>query len=121
MAQIIGGISTYGILKIESPALQRFRIVFLLWGCVTVAVGAVFLVFVPSTMADCWWLSKREKYVALERIADNHTGTVSYSFELGQVKEALRDPRLYCVFFGLFTSGVPNGGVTSFGAIIVKG
>ncbi|KAL7004363.1 hypothetical protein EMMF5_006054 [Cystobasidiomycetes sp. EMM_F5] len=121
-AELIGGASCYGLLVHQATyAISIWRMVFLIWGITTMMVGVLFLIFMPSTIQSCWWLSNREKYVALERIRSNLTGTVSTKFEISQVREALLDPRLYFVFLVIFGSGIPNGAVTSFGTIIIKG
>lgn len=59
--------------------------------------------------------------MAIERIRANKTGTAPTGIKWYQVREAFRDPRFYLVAVALLSGSVPNGGITSFGATIIKG
>jgi hypothetical protein len=47
--------------------------------------------FLPSHITTAKWLTDTEKYLALERIRLNNTGTQNTTFKWAQVKEALLD------------------------------
>ncbi|CZT19465.1 related to MFS allantoate transporter [Ramularia collo-cygni] len=66
-------------------------------------------------------LSQREKQIAVERMREDQTGVENKSFKSYQVYEALCDYKLYLFFLLGIVCNVPNGGISNFGTIIIKG
>uniref|UniRef100_A0A0W0FSC0 Major facilitator superfamily (MFS) profile domain-containing protein n=1 Tax=Moniliophthora roreri TaxID=221103 RepID=A0A0W0FSC0_MONRR len=123
IAQIVGGAMSYGIARMDASqhVLNQWQTLFLITGVITVVFGLICLFIVPSTPSDAWFLTHQERISAIERLSSDKRGTVSYDFEFYQVREALFDPRLYLVGLSVFALAIPNGGVTSFGAVIIQG
>lgn len=74
----------------------------------------------PDNQINAKFLNHREKKIAIDRIRGNHQGVGSRVWKWDQFFEAFRDPRmyLYCLFSLLMN--IPNGGITSFGSIIIN-
>ncbi|KAF5370708.1 hypothetical protein D9758_002117 [Tetrapyrgos nigripes] len=121
VSQILGGAVAWKLLQTDTGALNHWQTQFIIPGVITIAFGFLCFFIVPSSPSEAWFLTKAERVVAMQRISTNKTGTVSYTFEKYQLFEALKDPRLYCLALAILTAGIPNGGVSSFGAVIVKG
>lgn len=76
-AQILGGLLAYGIatgVAKHGAAIAAWQIVFLAIGLLTAAVGVVFLFVVPDNQMNARWLSKEDRYLAIERIRSNQQG-----------------------------------------------
>ena len=57
---------------------------------------SIFLyIFLPDSPVRCWYMSDREKFVALERVKGNNTGVEDKTIKWYQVKECLMDPKTW--------------------------
>ncbi|KKY14753.1 putative major facilitator superfamily transporter [Phaeomoniella chlamydospora] len=67
------------------------------------------------------WLTKEEKRMAAARIVRNKAGrdVTGIKWTWPQVSEAFRDPQLWFSMINAFLSSVPNGGITTFGSLIL--
>ncbi|KAK8861778.1 hypothetical protein IAR55_002601 [Kwoniella newhampshirensis] len=121
MSQIIGGLISYGMFRLESSgvAVAKWKFIFVLLGPVTGVFGLVLFVLIPSSPASAWWLTPEERLLALERIRQNKTGTAASEYKMSQFWEAWRDPRIYLCAISVFGASVPNGSISSFGATII--
>jgi len=99
------------------------------------------MIFLPDSPVTAKGLNEREKRIAVERLRDNQTGIENKHLKWYQVREAFAEyayqPRrtLSChanhtlnnsyktyLFFLLGVFGnIPNGGISNFGTIIIKG
>jgi hypothetical protein len=59
--------------------------------------------------------------MAVERLRTNQTGVENKQFKWYQVKEAFMDIKLYLFFLLGVVGNIPNGGISNFGTIIIKG
>ncbi|KAK7472926.1 hypothetical protein VKT23_001031 [Stygiomarasmius scandens] len=121
ISQILGGAVAWKLVQTDTGSLNHWQTQFIIPGAITIVFGLLCFFIVPNSPSDAWFLTKEERVAAMQRISTNKTGTVSYKFEKYQLVEALKDPRLYCLALAILTAGIPNGGVSSFGAIIVNG
>jgi MFS transporter, ACS family, allantoate permease len=74
MGQIFGGLVAYGIDKGAAKygsAIAPWKIIFLVTGLLTVAMGVVFLFVIPDNQLKCRWLSEEDRLLAVERIRVN--------------------------------------------------
>ena len=68
------------------------------------------------------FLNEEEKYYATQRLAENRTGIADKAkWNWSQAREALLDIRIWLVFFFNIAINIPNGGLLTFGSIIIKG
>lgn len=105
IAQVIGCLLMYGIGKNTSLSLAPWRVMFLICGAVTAAVGIVFIFIMPSGPQDAWFLNAREKEILALRMANDHEGGDKTNFSVPQLKEALMDPKAWLIFwFGVLVT-----------------
>ncbi|KAG7729687.1 hypothetical protein KL933_000767 [Ogataea haglerorum] len=121
LAGILGGIFAHLIGLIHGK-LATWRILFLIYGAVTV-VYAGFLVFLfPDNIENAIFLTPHEKQVAYLRVIKNHTGSSLHSdFKLYQIREALLDPKYYILLAFIICQAITNAGITNFNTLIIQG
>jgi MFS family permease len=96
IGQILGGAISYGFQQVApSSGLAGWRVMFIVLGCVTVAIGLATILFIPDTPMKARWLSDAEKFALLKHVSVNMTGIQNRKFQPMQIVEALLDPQLY--------------------------
>jgi predicted MFS family arabinose efflux permease len=110
----------YGLSGITTAAIPSWQILFILLGLLTVVTGCFYLWYMPDNQTNTSFLSQREKLVAVERIRGNFQGIGSRTWKWSQFREAFMDPRTYLYVLYSLLMNIPNGGVTTFGSIIIK-
>ena len=116
-AQIFGGLVAYAIAKgvrLHGASIAPWKIVFLVTGLLTAAMGALFLFFMPDNQLNARWLNKEDRRRCVERVRVNQQGIGNKHFKLYQLKEALIDPLTWAFVFYALTADIPNGGITNF-------
>jgi ACS family allantoate permease-like MFS transporter len=76
-AQILGGVVAYGIAKgveAHGSTIEPWKIVFLATGLLTVAMGVIFLFWMPDNQMNARFLSKEDRILAIERVRVNQQG-----------------------------------------------
>ncbi|THX17220.1 MFS general substrate transporter [Aureobasidium pullulans] len=116
----LGGLLGYGIGHIKA-GLPSWKFEFLIVGALCSIWGIVMMIFLPDSPVTAKGLDEREKRIAVERIRDNQTGVENKHLKWYQVREAFRDYKTYLFFVLGFFGNVPNGGISNFGTIIIKG
>lgn len=117
VGQIIGGVIAYGIAvgaRKYGTSIAPWKIVFLVTGLLTIALGCIFLWIVPDNQLNARWLKKEDRVLAVARVRINQQGIGNKHFKLYQVKEALLDPMTWAFFFYALIADIPNGGITNF-------
>ena len=115
--QIFGGLVAYGIAHgaaLHGSSIAPWKIVFLVTGLLTAAVGCIFLFIMPDNQLNARWLSKSDRLRAIERVRINQQGIGNKHFKAYQLKEALADPLTWAFAFYALTSDIPNGGISNF-------
>ncbi|THX51312.1 putative MFS allantoate transporter, partial [Aureobasidium pullulans] len=116
-AQIFGGLVAYGIAKgtrIHGSAIEPWKIIFLVTGCLTICVGAIFFWVIPDSQLNARFLSKEDRILAIERVRCNQQGIGNKHFKMYQLKEALLDPLTWAFVFYALVADIPNGGISNF-------
>ncbi|RAL02670.1 major facilitator superfamily transporter allantoate [Aspergillus ibericus CBS 121593] len=119
-ALILMSVIGYGLSAIDHAALAPWRILFLLLGLLTILTGIAYLWYLPDSQATARFLTDRERLVALERIRDNFQGVGSPIWKWAQFREAFHDPRTYLYILYSLLMNIPNGGITTFGSLLIK-
>ena len=115
-----GGLLGYGIGSIKG-ALPSWKYEFLIIGALCSTWGIVMFIMLPDSPVTAKLLSQRERRMAVERLRDNQTGVENKHLKMHQIREAFMDYKLY-LFFSLGVVGnIPNGGISNFGTLIIKG
>ncbi|KAF2098644.1 MFS general substrate transporter [Rhizodiscina lignyota] len=115
-----GGLLGYGIGHIGG-SLASWRYEFLIIGALCCIWGVVMFIFLPDNPVTAPRLTDRERRIAIERIKGNQTGVENKHFKWYQLREALTDPKTFILFFLGIVATIPNGGITNFGTLIIKG
>jgi MFS family permease len=74
----------------------------------------------PDNQIQARFLSHREKLIAIDRIRGNFQGIGNQKWKWSQFLEAFRDPRTYLYALFSLLMNIPNGGITTFGSIIIS-
>ncbi|KAK6072788.1 major facilitator superfamily transporter [Seiridium cupressi] len=120
LGYVISGISSFGIGHIQS-SLDSWRLIFLIWGAITAAWGVVLVFLLPGSPLKANFLTEHERALAVDRVKANNTGIENEHFKLKQFVEAMLDPKTWLLFLFAVTSNSPNGGLTTFQGLIIKG
>lgn len=92
---IIGSILSYAFQQVEHQAIAGWRIMFIVLGVVTIAVGIWTYLVVPKMPLEGGCLSEREHTAWFRHVSVNQTGFHNKNFKPSQLLEALRDPQLW--------------------------
>jgi len=120
IAYVISGITSFGIGHI-SGGISSWRYTFLIWGAITTAWGIVLLFFLPGSPVTAKFLTEQERVSVIDRIKVNQTGVENPHFKREQFIEAMMDLKTWLLFIFAVTSNAPNGGLTTFQGLIIKG
>lgn len=113
IANIIGGLVSYGIEHIDSP-LANWRVLFLILGAVTVAYSVFLWTLLPDSPTKARFLNTREKKLAVLRTLEDKSSAMDENdFQIYQVLEALKDPQAWLLVFYTFSVNICNGGITT--------
>ncbi|KAJ4264216.1 hypothetical protein NW762_005410 [Fusarium torreyae] len=117
---IIAGIASFGIGHIKS-ALSSWRVLFIIWGAITVSWGTILLFLLPGAPMRAKFLTPDERAQVVARVKNNGTGIENKHFKTSQFWEAMRDLKTWLLFLFALTSNSPNGGLSAFQGLIIKG
>ncbi|KAJ5573466.1 uncharacterized protein N7459_007893 [Penicillium hispanicum] len=116
----LGGLLGYGIGHIRG-ALASWKYEFIVIGALCATWGIIMFIFLPDSPVTARGLSKRERRTAVDRIRENQTGVENKHLKPYQIVEAFKDYKLYMFFILGVVCNIPNGGISNFGTIIIKG
>ncbi|TGO32876.1 hypothetical protein BHYA_0282g00070 [Botrytis hyacinthi] len=116
----LGGLIGYGIGNIRG-SLASWKYEFLIVGACCCIWGIVLWFFLPDSPVTARVLSIDEKRMAVERLRENQTGVENKTFKWKQVKEWAGDYKTYLFFLIGLVANIPNGGISNFGTLIIKG
>jgi ACS family allantoate permease-like MFS transporter len=118
---ILGSSIAYGLaIRAHSYSMEAWKVLFIVVGCMTIAVGFMILFHVPDLPVKAWFLNETEKKQVVIRIKTNNQGFGNRHFKMHQLKEALLDINTWLFFFFAIATDIPNGALTNFGAILLK-
>ena len=115
--QILGGLVAYGIAvgaRKHGVSIEPWKIVFLVFGLFTAALGFLFLYVMPDNQLNARWLSPADRILAVARVRVNQQGIGNKHFKSYQLKEALIDPMTWGFVFFALVADIPNGGISNF-------
>jgi ACS family allantoate permease-like MFS transporter len=120
IATLIMSPLAYGLAGVTNAAIPSWQILFIILGLITAVTGVLYLFFMPDNQLNAKFLDHREKLVAIERIRGNFQGVGSQVWKWSQFREAFCDPRTYLYVLFSLLMNIPNGGITTFGSIVIK-
>lgn len=78
-------------------------------------------IMLPDSPVTAKLLTHRQRRLAIEKLRENQTGVENKHLRVYQVREAFMDYKLYFFFVLGVVGNIPNGGISNFGTIIIKG
>ncbi|KUJ12394.1 MFS general substrate transporter [Mollisia scopiformis] len=118
---IVASLLSYGLGHITNTALKPWMYIFLVLGLLSILTGLGWLFFMPETPNKAKFLSHEEKIIAVQRVAENMMGVKGYEWKYYQMWHAVKDPKTWLLLAFVFFTQLPNGGLTSFGSLVVSG
>jgi hypothetical protein len=95
----------YGIGSNDSLHIAKWKVLFLICGGLTSALGFVFFFLMPDNPQTAWFLTVEERIAAAARLAEEHDGGDKTDFSMAQLKESLFDFNAYSAFlFGVLVT-----------------
>lgn len=120
IALLVMGPIAYGLSGVTNSTLATWKILYIVLGVPTVFSGVYCWFRMPDNQTNAKFLNHREKLIAIERIRKNFQGIGNRKWKWSQFREAFRDPRTYLYVLFSLLMNTPNGGITSFGSIIIN-
>ncbi|XAO27707.1 hypothetical protein I312_106567 [Cryptococcus bacillisporus CA1280] len=121
MSTIFNGLIAFGCsYASDHIAISPWKLQFLINGALTTTLGVAMCFLIPNSPTSAWWLSERQRVIAVLRLRDERTGMENKVFKKSQLLEALRDYKTWIVLLFNICLNVPTGGINSFNSIIVK-
>ncbi|UNI19484.1 hypothetical protein JDV02_005666 [Purpureocillium takamizusanense] len=118
---IIGSYISMGLSKLpEAMVPSRWELIFYILGGATCVWAVAIWLVLPDSPSSASWLTRRERLVAVKRVASNETGIKNKAFDRGQVKLGFLDPKTVLLFISVFAAAIPNGVLNSFSTIIIR-
>ncbi|KAF7117662.1 hypothetical protein CNMCM5793_006785 [Aspergillus hiratsukae] len=121
VAQILGGLISFGFQHVKQDSFQGWRVMFLVLGLVTSLTGVLTFIFLPDAPMKAKWLTDREKVALLNHVSVNQTGVWSSDLNFKQIWEAVRDVQLWFITLITMLISVSSGVVTSYSATLIAG
>jgi hypothetical protein len=121
VATMVGALLGYGLGHAHSPHVKTWQLIFLVIGLVNFVWAWVFLWVMPDDPASAKFLTRKQRIVAIERVAGNMIGVKTREFDRAQAGEALRDVKVWCLALIGLACGVINGGVSNFASALIRG
>ncbi|KAL3483988.1 major facilitator superfamily domain-containing protein [Aspergillus germanicus] len=119
VVNMFGSLFAFGLGHINS-SLAPYQIIFLFFGCLTVAFAFVVFFFLPDSPTQSKFLNEEDKLLAIERLRMNQQGIETHEWKWAHVKEAFLDPKSFFWFALMFSISIPSGGITTFGPLIIE-
>ncbi|RYP92819.1 hypothetical protein DL770_001099 [Monosporascus sp. CRB-9-2] len=116
---ILGGALNYGFAQITGGGLRRWQYIYLLAGALTFLFG-LFCFAAPSSPVSAWFLTKEERFAAVERLRYGQTGVRCTKFKWAQLREAVLDVKIWLIALMMASAYTVNGAVSGFGPLIVS-
>lgn len=109
LAQIVGGLLSYGLGHIHVDNIAPWKWMFIVTAALSILWSIVLFLMLPDSQLTAWFLKDdAEKHAAIEMIRENNTGIHSRKFKKEQLVEALMDPMTWLLFFTALVWNIPN-------------
>ncbi|CCE82613.1 Piso0_002345 [Millerozyma farinosa CBS 7064] len=105
---------------LKTYTIAGWKVLLIITGLITVLLSFAFLFWIPDSPASAWFLSDEERLQMVQRIRGNQQGFGNKTFKRNQFIEAWTDYRTYLYFFFSVAMCIPNGGLTTFGSILLN-
>ncbi|KAM3509183.1 hypothetical protein MY11210_006438 [Beauveria gryllotalpidicola] len=100
---------------------HQWRSMFWITGAITVMWALVIGVFLPDSPVRAKFITDRQKGIVIDRLRVDQTGVENKQFKWEQFRETLVDPKTWLMFLFQIVISIPNGGLTNFTPLVIKG
>lgn len=121
IANIVAAAISYGLSRIEEPALAPWRILFLMAGVMTVASAFPIWYYFADDPSTAWFLTEEERLQAVERLRANQDGAGSREFKLAHLLEVAVEVKSYLWIGMALCLNVCAMVANTFGPLILNG
>ncbi|GAA5897753.1 hypothetical protein JCM5296_000872 [Sporobolomyces johnsonii] len=119
LASVTNGLLAYACVRYKPGDIKQWQLLFLIVGLIKLLWSGATFALLPDSPTTAWWLTTREKVIAIRRTEENQTGMENKVLKKSQIIEAAIDPKTWFFFFINIALSIPNGGLIGFGSIIV--
>jgi len=119
LAQIMGGVISWGFQQVNGESLAGWRIMFVVLGVLTAVVGIFTIIFMPDNPMAVTWLTDAEKKAAIERVAINQTGIQNKHFKLSHLIELVFDLQIWLLILITILIAMSSGILAIYSATII--
>ncbi|KAL5365943.1 major facilitator superfamily domain-containing protein [Aspergillus floccosus] len=119
LGEVVGSLISYGLLYF-TRSFPQWKILFILFGLLTVFWSIVLWFFLPDSPDSAYFLNEKERAFAAPRPKKFQHTTQTKIWKRDQFLETLRDPKSWWFTVFMFNLMVPSGGVTAFSTILVN-
>ncbi|CAL5866024.1 uncharacterized protein PFLUO_LOCUS231 [Penicillium psychrofluorescens] len=121
LGSLIGNGVDFGALKLGGVYDDsRWKWIYVILGSCALFAGVVVMALLPAAPMKAWFLTDREKRIAVRRLISNNTGISTRKFKIRQALSAFLDPQLYALCIFSFTFSFSNVAISSFGGFLVS-
>ncbi|SPN98956.1 related to allantoate permease [Cephalotrichum gorgonifer] len=120
LAAMLSPLCNYGLGQING-GVSSWRYMYYFAGAITVAWGVALWWVLPPDPVRAKGYTERERYILVARLRSNNAGVRNTHFKPAQIKELLLDLKFWTVFAIAFLSQIPNGPMSSFIPLIIRG
>jgi MFS family permease len=115
MGSLVGTGVDFGAVKLGGVyATSRWKWIYVILGPCALLAGIVIMFLLPATPMKAWFLTPREKYIAVRRVMGNNTGIHTRKFKLHQALSAFLDPQVYALCIFCFTFAFCNVAISRY-------
>ncbi|KAJ3552700.1 hypothetical protein NM688_g4015 [Phlebia brevispora] len=119
VAGAFGGLIAFGIQQ-ASTSIANWRLLFLVEGVPTIALGVIALFLLPDRPEETSYLSGEERLLQLERMNRGITADVGRSLNKEHIKRAFKDWRVYATGVIFFGANCALASISAFLPTIIK-
>lgn len=113
IGSLVGNGVDFGVIKLAGfYAASPLKWIYVILGSFALLFGLASIVLFPGTPMKAWFLTPREKRIAVCRLMSNQTGIYTRKFKPRQALSALTDPQLYLLCIFSFTFAFSNVAIT---------
>lgn len=121
LSVVFTGTISYAVAGYEDTPYKPWRYFLWILGSMTAVYGILMFFLLPDSPVSCRYLSDREKAIIIDRVRKNQTGVKNTKFKKEQFIQTLCDLKTWVMFGIQLCISIPNGGLTNFSTLIVKG
>ena len=124
-------VTAYGVFRIKSTELHNWQYLFIIEGGLTILLGIIVWFWLPHGPDDAWFLGAKDRQYVAERILQDNGSQVGQNYLGGacekpklskrDVKETLRDWKLWYVLVFNICASVPSQSFSVFLPLVVQG